>query len=480
MNLPLDIPALLKAATDIDEARNTPLAVSVYIDETAPGDVVGHVRSAFASAGAKTRVTIGYLDDNLLAEPYGADDMAVIVAGDSPRIGEQAAHIRGAGIPVMVATTAPRAVAAAAEAAGWPVPEGDIVAPNMTNPTPFGDAARALARRITAGSTANEAPNAAAVEAASAAEAAIEDIEHALPVETEPADAEPIPLDGEGASTLDRRMGEWIIAACKDKRLAFALAFPFVRRPLSLDAVRATSVQNAGVGVVVFIPGADMPIMTLNQAKMLLQIAAAYGQPLSAERIKELAAVVGGAFLFRNIARTAVGVVPVLGWAIKGAVGFAGTEAMGHAAIEYFEAGGDIVGVASVVQKARDEAVEAASKAAATPAGGKVIEAARAPTTRSPTRRSSTSSWWGRAKSSCPRCWRSSASCAHPARPGPRFCARWRDAWGAPTCRACTAGAARTRPRLPAAGRSPCSTTCRVWCTSASSRVSPTARRSSP
>ena len=101
MNLPLDIPALLKAATDIDEARNTPLAVSVYIDETAPGDVVGHVRSAFASAGAKTRVTIGYLDDNLLAEPYGADDMAVIVAGDSPRIGEQAAHIRGAGIPVM-------------------------------------------------------------------------------------------------------------------------------------------------------------------------------------------------------------------------------------------------------------------------------------------------------------------------------------------------------------------------------------------
>lgn len=116
MNLPLDIPALLKAATDIDEARNTPLAVSVYIDETAPGDVVGHVRSAFASAGAKTRVTIGYLDDNLLAEPYGADDMAVIVAGDSPRIGEQAAHIRGAGIPVMVATMtgmpAPRMCAA--------------------------------------------------------------------------------------------------------------------------------------------------------------------------------------------------------------------------------------------------------------------------------------------------------------------------------------------------------------------------------
>lgn len=368
MNLPLDIPALLRAATDIDAARNTPLAVSVYLDETAPGDMVGHVRSAFASAGARTRVTLGYLDDGALPEPYGADDMAVIVAGESPRIGEAAAHVRGAGIPVMVATASPHAVIAAAEATGFPIPEGDVVAPDMTRPTPWGDAAETVARRMTAGRTEEEVAE---------VPEALEVLERAVPVEAKPAADEPIELTDEAAADLDRRMGEWIIAACREKKLAFALAFPFVRRPLSLDAVRATAIQNAGVGVVVFIPGADMPIMTLNQAKMLLQIAAAYGQPLSAERIKELAAVVGGAFLFRNIARTAVGVVPVLGWAIKGAVGFAGTEAMGRAAIEYFEAGGDIVGVANVVQKAREEAVEATSRAAATPAGRKVVDTAK-------------------------------------------------------------------------------------------------------
>lgn len=368
MNLPLDIPALLRAATDIDAARNTPLAVSVYLDETAPGDMVGHVRSAFASAGARTRVTLGYLDDGALPEPYGADDMAVIVAGESPRIGEAAAHVRGAGIPVMVVTASPHAVIAAAEATGFPIPEGDVVAPDMTRPTPWGDAAETVTRRMTAGRTEEEAAE---------VPEALEAVERAVPVEAKPAADEPIELTDEAAADLDHRMGGWIIAACREKKLAFALAFPFVRRPLSLDAVRATAIQNAGVGVVVFIPGADMPIMTLNQAKMLLQIAAAYGQPLSAERIKELAAVVGGAFLFRNIARTAVGVVPVLGWAIKGAVGFAGTEAMGRAAIEYFEAGGDIVGVASVVQKARNEAVEATSRAAATPAGRKVVDTAK-------------------------------------------------------------------------------------------------------
>ena len=55
-------------------------------------------------------------------------------------------------------------------------------------------------------------------------------------------------------------MGEWVVAAFKQKRLAFAQAFDFVRRPLSSESVRATSIQNAGVGLVVVIPGADMPI----------------------------------------------------------------------------------------------------------------------------------------------------------------------------------------------------------------------------
>ena len=57
---------------------------------------------------------------------------------------------------------------------------------------------------------------------------------------------------------------------------------------LDLETFQKFSAGVPAENLVVFIPGADMPIMTLNQAKMLLQIAAAYGQPLSAERIKEL------------------------------------------------------------------------------------------------------------------------------------------------------------------------------------------------
>ena len=98
---------------------------------------------------------------------------------------------------------------------------------------------------------------------------------------------EPYALDGAAVGSLSERMGGWVIAACNDKRLAFALAFPFVRKPLSLEAVNSTALQNAGVGLLVIIPGADMPVMTLNQAKMLLMIAAAYGEELNMERVKE-------------------------------------------------------------------------------------------------------------------------------------------------------------------------------------------------
>ena len=347
MQLPVDIPAVLKEATDIDAASSTPIAVSVLIDDAAPGDVIGHVRAAFASAGAKTRVTVGYLQEEPYV-PFAGDDMAVIVAGGSAIVGAQAACLRAAGIPVMVATSMPHLVDGIAEASGFPIPEGDVVAPRVRSAA--AGIARALGGMADAGSSASDAGDGG---------------------------NEPIVIDEASAASLDARMGEWIIAACRHKKLAFALAFPFVRRPLSIDAVNATAMQNGAVGLLPIIPGADMPIMTLNQAKMLLQIAAAYGQPMSTERIKELACVVGGAFALRNVARSVAGAIPVLGWAVRAGVGYAGTEAMGRAAIEYFEAGGDIVGFATVVQKARDGAVEAAAAAADTPAGKRVLAGAK-------------------------------------------------------------------------------------------------------
>jgi uncharacterized protein (DUF697 family) len=159
---------------------------------------------------------------------------------------------------------------------------------------------------------------------------------------------------------LMRALGTWLADRINGKRLALATNFEFIRRAVAEESVKATAFQNGVIGFVAIIPGADMPIMTANQAKMLLQIAAAYGQPLGAERIKELAVIVGGGFTLRAIARQLLDFIPGFGWALKAAIGYSGTLAMGYAALEYFEEGGEFSGVAERIREARDKAVETA------------------------------------------------------------------------------------------------------------------------
>ena len=57
------------------------------------------------------------------------------------------------------------------------------------------------------------------------------------------------------------------------------------------------------------------------------------------ERIPEILAVVGAGLGFRTVAREALGLVPGLGWAVKGGVAYVGTKALGKAATAYFEQG---------------------------------------------------------------------------------------------------------------------------------------------
>lgn len=154
-----------------------------------------------------------------------------------------------------------------------------------------------------------------------------------------------------------RDLADWFVDRLAGKRMALSYNFAFIRREVARDAVNTTAWQNALIGGVGIIPGADMPLMTANQAKMVLQIAAAYGERLGPDRVKELAAVVGGGFVFRTAARQILTFVPGFGWAIKAGIGFTGTMAMGKAAIEYFERGADLSAVGERVVEVRDAVV---------------------------------------------------------------------------------------------------------------------------
>jgi uncharacterized protein (DUF697 family) len=125
-----------------------------------------------------------------------------------------------------------------------------------------------------------------------------------------------------------------------DLGYVLAAKLPSLRRAVCEEIVRGFARQNGILGAAIFIPGADLPVLTLNQIRMVLRIAAAHGEEIDRERALELLPIVAAGFGLRAVARELVGVVPLAGWVVKGAVAFAGTRALGEAAIAYFEKGG--------------------------------------------------------------------------------------------------------------------------------------------
>ncbi len=143
-----------------------------------------------------------------------------------------------------------------------------------------------------------------------------------------------IPLSSAGEELVHRI----VRALDEDYLVPLAKGYPPFRRAVCEEIIRKNARQNAVIGALP-IPGADMPVMTANQARMVLNIAAAHGEELSLDRARELLGVLAAGFGLRALARQAVKLVPVGGWAAAAAIGYAGTVAMGRATMLYFERG---------------------------------------------------------------------------------------------------------------------------------------------
>ncbi|MBK6432406.1 hypothetical protein [Candidatus Amarolinea dominans] len=100
------------------------------------------------------------------------------------------------------------------------------------------------------------------------------------------------------------------------------------------NAIYALSTGLAEVIPVFDIPFnvADMVILTKNQALLAYKVALLYGLPGEPQQaLTELASVVGSGFLWRQVARQLVGLVPVWGIIPKTVVAYAGTYVTGEA-----------------------------------------------------------------------------------------------------------------------------------------------------
>lgn len=152
-------------------------------------------------------------------------------------------------------------------------------------------------------------------------------------------DAQTVSLPDLTEETVLRELAPRVAGALEEDYLvSLGRGYPVFRRAVCEEIIHKNARQNAVVGALP-IPGADMPAIAANQGRMVLGIAAAYGEEISLERARELLGVLAAGFGLRALARQVLKLVPVGGWAASGAIGYAGTLAMGRATILYFERG---------------------------------------------------------------------------------------------------------------------------------------------
>jgi uncharacterized protein (DUF697 family) len=158
--------------------------------------------------------------------------------------------------------------------------------------------------------------------------------------------ADPSALDA-----ADRLAGEVLRRMPTELQLAAARRLPGLRAVYARELIGTTSFSNASYSLASGLPqqipilgvpfaAADIILLTKNQAMMVYRLALAYGAPPGfQERIREVLPVVGGAFLWRQAARSLAGLIPVWGLVPKVAIAYAGTYTTGVAAWRWFERG---------------------------------------------------------------------------------------------------------------------------------------------
>jgi uncharacterized protein (DUF697 family) len=145
-------------------------------------------------------------------------------------------------------------------------------------------------------------------------------------------------LEGAGAdAVLDR-----VVDALGDGAPDVARRNPALRPAVARRIVQKAARRAGAVGAVP-LAGADMGVLALLQVKMVAQLAALHDRPFGAERALEAVAIVGAGFGLRAIGRSAAGLVPGAGWAVRGGLSYAATRALGDAAAARLAAGHDLI-----------------------------------------------------------------------------------------------------------------------------------------
>jgi uncharacterized protein (DUF697 family) len=133
--------------------------------------------------------------------------------------------------------------------------------------------------------------------------------------------------------------------------LALGRLFPLFRIPIAHQLINDACLSNSAyafsTGLAEVVPVLDLPlnvtdmiVLTKAQAFLVYRLGLLLGFTTRwQDYIGEFGSVIGGGFLWRQLARSLVGLIPVWGIIPKVAVSFAGTYVVGHTVLQWYLTG---------------------------------------------------------------------------------------------------------------------------------------------
>jgi small GTP-binding protein len=151
-----------------------------------------------------------------------------------------------------------------------------------------------------------------------------------------------IPVSGRTGQNVAEELIPAMIDASPEAALVIGRELPAYRRRAAQRIIRNATLLSLAAGLEPF-PLVDIPILLGNQIRLVLRIAALYGEKMDSadttQHVRELVTVMAGGLVLRYLAEQAAKVVPFGGDFIAGAIAGAGTWAMGQVVLEYYEGG---------------------------------------------------------------------------------------------------------------------------------------------
>jgi uncharacterized protein (DUF697 family) len=156
------------------------------------------------------------------------------------------------------------------------------------------------------------------------------------------------------ASDTDFLIGEFVpvlMDLLPDSHLPLGRLYPLFRVPIAYKLISDTSFSNAAyalsTGFAETVPVLDIPlnitdmiVLTKAQAFLVYRLGLAVGFSTHwQDYLTEFGSVIGGGFLWRQVARQLVGLIPIWGIVPKVAVAYAGTYVVGHVVLRWYLTG---------------------------------------------------------------------------------------------------------------------------------------------